>query len=219
MERTYSTYPAVTEQGVPESERQTQEQLLLIEQIQEDLWGAPINDGKILKPSNPNLMINWIAGGIFQYRKGEHTISSTYALSLPEENPFVDDDGVTWSGLGYEYFIETSENAQWAVKALVTIALNIYANPSSFPTPGTFIRGNSGFLIPDKGPASPHLLCLPQHQIETPDGRCQYLQFVPLNDQQLEAYIALGDKKSGIAKEWYASQGLDPCVRWSASPA
>ena len=60
----YTSYPIVDEEGLPDDEREVQSHLLLIEKMQQDMWGEPINDGNILKPSDPQLMFNWIDGVI-----------------------------------------------------------------------------------------------------------------------------------------------------------
>ena len=195
----YDTYPACDDPAIPDAEREMQSQFMLIEKIQKDLWGEPINDGSILKPTDPQLMMNWIAGGIFQY-KPNNIISATYALSRPDDDPYVDDEGIKWSGIGFEYFVETSHKCDWAIGLLVHIASHIYAQNSAMMFPGMFIPAKAGFIPPEENPDELSLLCIIDRSIQMPDGRCDYLQFVPMNRDQYRQYMSLGDQKAQLAR-------------------
>ena len=210
MPTTYATYPQCDDTSIPVGEQVIQSQLLLIEQIQRELWGTPINDGNILKPGDPNLMFNWIAGGVFQYQP-KNVISSTYALSLPESDPYVDDDGVKWSGLGIEYFIETRTSQDWAINLLVNVASNVYRENGHILFPGMFIPSTAGFIPDAMNPGGLHLLSIVDKTIEMPDGRCDYVQLVPLTDRLKDEYMSLGENKARLATDWFTSGGYNRC--------
>ncbi len=208
----YSDYPEIDHAGMYPGEVVIQRQLLLIEKVQRELWGNPINGGNILKPMDPQLTMNWIAGGIFQYNNGSNIISSTYALSRPDGDPFIDENDQKWSGIGYEYFIEVNGNSDWAVSALVNIASHIYSKQSNILFPGMIISAESGFIPYEINRNKIHLLSVVGHIIEMPDGRCEYLQLVPLTDSQLNEYKKLGNEKSKTATEWYSNNVGAYCV-------
>jgi Suppressor of fused protein (SUFU) len=201
----YDSYPDVRNEH-PElkgNELIIASSLKLIENIQRDQWGSPINDGNILKPVDPNLILNWIGGGIYQYKTSKSIISSTYALSLPEDNPYIDERGMKYSGLGCEYFIETHVKADWAIAMLINIASYIYRKDSMILHEGMFIPSKSGYIPLGRNPNNIGILCVKNHEVEMPDGKCDYLKLVPLTESQTNDYIQIGDEKAKMATDWY----------------
>lgn len=201
----YSVYPDV--RGLhPElngEELIVASHLKLIEDIQRDLWGMPTNDGKILNPMDTQLMINWIGGGIFQYSSGGNVITASFALSRPDGNQGPDEAGITYSGCGLEYFVESKCHANWTVNLMVNIAKYIYSKPSNFLFEGMFVPPTSGY-IPEGSPSSGlGMLCVKRHEIEMPDGRVDYLQLVPMTTNMIDEYKNLGADKASLATLWF----------------
>ncbi|NRA39711.1 MAG: suppressor of fused domain protein, partial [Planctomycetes bacterium] len=105
------------------------------------------------------------------------------------------------------------ESADWAIGLLVNVAAAVFKEDGMMLTPGMMINAKSGFIPESLNPKGLHILCIINCEFDMPDGKCEYLKFVPMDNHQLEEYMELGDNKAKLATSWYLERGFETCFK------
>ncbi len=169
------------------------------------IFGKSHPNGNILVPSvDPDLMINWPGGGVYQYepvdgRTGWHYI--THGLSQPDEpNAESEKDPDICSGFGIELVISTPHENYWAPDVLLNmVRYLLFQENSRVILPLDRLPCN-GPLVLNTDTKLTHLLAVSspeyENEIRLPGGRCDLVHMVGVTDAEIN-----------YAKEWGPGYG------------
>jgi hypothetical protein len=184
-----------------ESERARAAHLL----AREEAYGAIFGAGRILSPSDANLMLNWPGGGVYQYRPGSgrrgwHYV--THGLSQPEQPSMeTETDKNAASGWGIELVISTPAECKWAPDVLFNLVNYLLFQPSSRPIWPRHSLACDGPLVPGSKTKLNHLLATlsPEYEnaIRLPGGHCDLVHLVGVTQAEIGKALALGPDSAG----------------------
>jgi hypothetical protein len=178
-------HPEFTELG----ERDYAAHMKAREDALHEVFGPSHPDDSILSPRDPNLMINWPGGGVYQFpprdkRSSWHYVTSGLAQPVSSsETPQLAEGEERFSGFGIELVISTPSEANWAPDVLINLVkYMLFQKSSRVILPGHRIPCN-GPLVLDTDTELTHLVATNSREYDTeimlPAGHRWLNCFVP----------------------------------------
>jgi hypothetical protein len=166
----------------------------------EHIFGKSYPNGDILSPIDPNLMLNWSGGGIYQYPPDEKRSAWHYVTSGLSQ-PFPDDDWTATqeercSGFGIELVISTPEQANWPLNLLLNIVgYLLFQENAHVILPGDRLPCN-GPLVLNTNTKLNFLVAKYSTEYATeimlPGGRCNLVHLVGVTESEIQYALSLG---------------------------
>jgi hypothetical protein len=194
-------HPELTELG----ERVYAAHMKAREDALEHIFGKSHPNGDILSPTDPNLMINWPGGGLYQYPPNEklhawHYVTSGLAQPVPDDDSTATPDG-RYSGFGIELVISAPEQANWAPDVLLNLVRYLlFQENARVILPGDRLPCN-GPLVRDTDTKLSFLVATssPEYatEIMLPGGRCDLVHLVGVTEPEIGRALSLGKGTAG----------------------
>lgn len=174
------------------------------ENAYDSIFGVSHPEGKIIVPTDGNLMLNWPGGGVYQYapnekRTGWHYI--THGLSQPYEPKLEVETEEIYSGFGIELVISTPDLNNWAPDVLLNLVKYLLFQENSrpinpydrFPCNGPLVLNTDTKLTYLLAVLSPEY----ENELKLPGGYCDLVHLVGVTDKEISYAINWGNSNGG----------------------